>query len=80
VRERHATFPAIDPVTFRLPWPFAFRQRRCYGSHIAAVLIYVKRRQDAMSRQQAEQEPSSAANAYDRAYASCMAAKGFPDQ
>jgi hypothetical protein len=80
VRERHATFPAIDPVTYGLPWRLAFQQSRCYGSRIAAMLILVKRRQDAMSRQQAEQEPSSAANAYDRAYASCMAAKGFPDQ
>jgi hypothetical protein len=39
-----------------------------------------QRRQNAASQQQAAQQQSAAANAYNQAYASCMAGKGFPGQ
>jgi hypothetical protein len=39
-----------------------------------------ERRQDEKAQQQAQQQQSSAATAFDQAYASCMAAKGFPGQ
>ena len=50
------------------------------GAAVGAVRQHQQCRQNAMSQQQAEQEQSSAANAYGQAYAECMAAKGFPDR
>jgi len=50
------------------------------GAAAGAARQRQQRRQGAASQQQAQQQQSAAANAYNQAYASCMAAKGFPGQ
>lgn len=50
------------------------------GAAAGAARQRQQRRQNATSQQQEQQQQSSLANAYNQAYASCMAGKGFPGQ
>ncbi|MGH8659771.1 MAG: hypothetical protein ACREV4_15185 [Gammaproteobacteria bacterium] len=50
------------------------------GAAVGAARQRQQRRQSAGAQQQAQQQQATSANAYNQAYASCMAAKGFPGQ
>ncbi|MGQ0445475.1 MAG: hypothetical protein ACT4O2_10220 [Beijerinckiaceae bacterium] len=77
-QEQTGSNPNAAPTTTASQPQAGGRARGAAAGAMGAARQRQQRRQSAGTQQQAQQQQAASANAYNQAYASCMAAKGFP--